>query len=30
MPDEPPHKKHLNLRYAEIAGVEPNLLGLDL
>jgi acetyl esterase/lipase len=30
MPKEPPQKKHLNLRYAEIAGVEPNLLSLDL
>lgn len=30
MPAEPPHKKHLNLRYAEIAGVDPNLLSLDL
>lgn len=30
MPEEPPHKKHLNLRYAEIAGVDPNLLSLDL
>jgi acetyl esterase/lipase len=30
MPDEPPHKKHLNLRYAEIAGVDSNLLSLDL
>jgi CubicO group peptidase (beta-lactamase class C family) len=27
---EPPHKKHLNLRYAEIAGIDPNLLSLDL
>ncbi|MBM4093070.1 MAG: hypothetical protein FJ276_27220, partial [Planctomycetes bacterium] len=30
MPAEPPHKKHLNLRYAEIAGVDRNLLSLDL
>jgi acetyl esterase/lipase len=30
MPDEPPHKKHLNLRYDEIAGVDPYLLSLDL
>jgi acetyl esterase/lipase len=30
MPEEPPHKKHLNLRYAEVAGVDPNLLSLDL
>lgn len=30
MPVEPPHRKHLNLRYAEIAGVDPNLLSLDL
>lgn len=30
MPEEPPHKKHLNLRYAGIAGVDPNLLSLDL
>jgi arylformamidase len=30
MPVEPPHKKHLNIRYAEIAGVDPNLLSLDL
>lgn len=30
MPPEPPHKKHLNLRYADIEGVDPNLLSLDL
>jgi len=30
MPAEPPHKKHLNLRYDEIAGVDANLLSLDL
>jgi acetyl esterase/lipase len=30
MPAEPPHDKHLNIRYAEIAGVDPNLLSLDL
>jgi hypothetical protein len=30
MPAEPPHRKHLKLRYDEIAGVDPNLLGLDL
>jgi acetyl esterase/lipase len=30
MPEEPPHQKHLSLRYAEIAGVDPNLLSLDL
>lgn len=30
MPAEPPHKKHPNLRYVEIAGVDPNLLSLDL
>lgn len=30
MPKEPPHKTHLNLRYDEIAGVDPNLLSLDL
>ncbi len=30
MPEEPPHKKHLDLRYDEIAGVDPNLLSLDL
>ena len=30
VPDEPPHTPHLNLRYAEIEGVDPNLLSLDL
>ncbi|MFZ5831832.1 MAG: carboxylesterase family protein, partial [Planctomycetota bacterium] len=30
MPKEPPLKKHLNLCYDEIAGVDPNLLSLDL
>ena len=30
MPEDPQHVKHLNLRYAEIAGVDPNLLSLDL
>lgn len=30
MPEEPPLKTHLNLRYDEIAGVDPNLLSLDL
>lgn len=30
MPEEPRYTKHLNLRYAEIPGVDPNLLSLDL
>ena len=30
VPDEPPHTRHLNLRYAEIEGVDPSLLSLDL
>jgi len=30
MPVEPAHTPHLNLRYAEIDGVDPNLLSLDL
>ena len=30
LPVEPPHKKHLDIRYAEIEGVDPNLLSLDL
>ncbi len=30
MPEEPAHTKHLNIRYAEIEGVDPNLLSLDL
>ena len=29
-PKEPKYDKHLNLRYAKIDGVEPNLLSLDL
>lgn len=29
-PEEPPLTKHLNIRYAEIEGVDPNLLSLDL
>jgi hypothetical protein len=30
MPEESAHTKHLNIRYAEIEGVDPNLLSLDL
>jgi acetyl esterase/lipase len=30
MPKDPAHTKHLNIRYAEIEGVDPNLLSLDL
>lgn len=30
MPEEPPHAVHRDIRYAEIAGVDPNLLSLDL
>ncbi|AQQ09834.1 Carboxylesterase [Sedimentisphaera cyanobacteriorum] len=30
MPQEPPHTAHLDLRYDEIEGVDPNLLSLDL
>jgi len=30
MPEEPPLRKHLNLRYDQISGVDPNLLSLDL
>ena len=30
MPEEPAHTKHLNIRFAEIDGVDPNLLSLDL
>ena len=28
--DEPAHTEHLDIRYAEIEGVDPNLLSLDL
>ncbi len=30
MPGEPPHTPHLNISYAEVDGVDPNLLSLDL
>jgi acetyl esterase/lipase len=30
MPEDPAHTKHLDIRYAEIEGVDPNLLSLDL
>jgi acetyl esterase/lipase len=30
MPDEPAHTKHLNIRYAEIEDVDPDLPSLDL
>ncbi|MEM0895345.1 MAG: alpha/beta hydrolase fold domain-containing protein [Verrucomicrobiota bacterium] len=30
MPEEPAHKKHLDLRYREMDGVDPNLHSLDL
>ena len=30
MPEEPPHTVHRDIRYAEIASVDPNLLSLDL
>jgi acetyl esterase/lipase len=30
MPAEPPHRKHLDIPYAEADGVDPNLLSLDL
>lgn len=30
MPDVPEHTPHRDIRYAEIEGVDPNLLGLDL
>ncbi|MEM9478232.1 MAG: alpha/beta hydrolase fold domain-containing protein [Verrucomicrobiota bacterium] len=30
MPDEPAHKKHLDLRYRKMDGVDPNLHSLDL
>jgi len=30
VPEEPPHRKHLGIRYAEIAGVDTDLLSLDL
>ena len=30
MPEDPAHTKRLNIRYAEIEGVDPNLLSLDL
>ncbi len=30
MPDEPAHEVHRDIRYAEIGGVDPNLLSLDL
>ncbi len=28
--EEPAHTEHLDIRYAEIEGVDPNLLSLDL
>lgn len=30
MPPDPPHSKHLGIRYADLDGVDPNLLSLDL